>query len=234
MNKIFKLLSLLICVMLTAVSIFGCSPSDTESPDASSVASSDVSSDEKDAPKTLNELLEYVINNCLPPLSELSEPLAPGDITPVENLRCAPQDTVGQKLSLERSAAADSDILLYRYTAETKQLVILVHSRKMSDDNVVLSENAIMVAMDTEYADTGVFLQGTDFVGTVTDICIIDVNEFVYASNSFNALTADENIKKATADSAVCYGTLGTAIDGAQPIEQFESITTRFGIKNAK
>lgn len=234
MTKNAKLLSLLICVLLIAVSMFGCTPADTESPEASSEAASDALPDEKDTPKTLSELLEHVIDNCLPPLSEPSEVGVPGGITAIENLRRAPQDTVGQKLSLERSAAADSNTLLYRYTAETKQLVILVHSRKMSDDDVVLSENAIMVAMDTEYADTGVFLQGTDFVGTVTDICIIDVNEFVYASNSFNALTADENTKKATADSAVCYGTLGTAIDGAQPIEQFESITTRFGIKNAK
>lgn len=227
MTKNAKLLSLLICVLLIAVSMFGCTPADTES----SEAGSDITLDEKDTPKTLSELLEYVIDNCLPPLSEPSEAGVPGGITSIVNLRRAPQDMVGQKLSLERSVAADSDILLYRYTAKTKQLVILFYSKELGDGNAVLSENAIMVTMDTEYADTGAFLQGTYLAGTVTDICIIDINEFMYASNSFDALAADENTEKATADSAVCYGSLDIAIDGTQPIEQFESIITRFIVK---
>ncbi len=238
MNKSFKFLSLLICVMLTAVLIFGCTPADTESPDVSpdapSDASPDVSSDEKDVPKTLGELIEYVFDNCLPPLSEPSEPFAPGDVTPVENLRRAPQDFVGQKLSFERLLASAKDKLLYRYTAETKQLVILLYSTTMSDDNAILSENAIMIAMDTEYADMGEFLQATDFAGTVTDICILDLNEFMYASNSYDLFAKDENTKTATAESAVCYGTLESVIDGLQPIEQFENITTRFAIAHTK
>ena len=235
MTDTVKFVTLLICVLFAVVSIFGCTPADTESPepssDASSVASSDVSSNEKDAPKTLNELLEHVINNCLPPLSESSEPGTPGDITPVENLRRAPQDTVGQKLSLERSAAADSDILLYRYTAETKQLVIMFYSKTMSDGDVVLSENAILIAMDTEYADMDAFLRDTDFVGKVTDISILDLNEFMYSYNSLSSIANEESTKTADSASAVCYGNGETVIEYTQEIAQFENTMSRFGIQ---
>ncbi len=247
MNNNLKFLSLLICVMLTAVLIFGCTPADTESPDvspdasnnasndvssdASSDASPDVSSDEKDAPKTLGELIEYVFDNCLPPLSEPSEPLAPGTVTPVENLRRAPQDLVGQKFSFERLPAGDKDKLLYRYTAETKRLVILLYSTTMSDDNAVLGNNAMLIAFDTEYADMGEFLQATDFAGTVTDISILDPNEFMYSYNSLDAIASEESTKTADSASAVCYGNGETVVEYTQEIAQFEDTMTRFDIQ---
>ncbi len=231
MTKAIKFVALLICVLFTAVSIFGCTPADTESPEPSSDALSDVTSDEKDMPKTLNEFIDHVINNCLPPLSESSEPGTPGDLVPVEYLRRAPQDTVGQKLSLDRSAKTENSRMLYRYTAETKQLVILFYSKAISDDNAVLSENAIMIVMDAVYADMAAFLSDINFVGTVTDVCILDLNEFMHSYDSLSAIIVDESTKAADAASAVCYGNGETVIEYTHEIEQFETTMSRFDIQ---
>ncbi len=148
----------------------------------------------------LYDILEDVTDNALPPLEVLDEVTAPGDFTPIKYLYRAPQELVGQKisLSLELMKMHDS-MLLFQYVAETGKLIVLGSNSH--------NTQPVLLELQTEYDSMEEFLAETDcWKGTVTRIMIVCGNVWMYTENSIRI--SDENARYANGDSQICYGVI--------------------------
>ena len=166
------------------------------------INSDDKQSDDTDSFKELRlyDILEDVTDNALPPLEVLDEVTAPGDFTPMKYLDRAPQELVGQKisLSLELMKMHDS-MLLFQYVAETGKLIALGSNSH--------NTQPVLLVMQTEYKSMQEFLAETDsWKGTVAQIMIVCGNVWMYSENSVRI--SDENARYANSDSKICYGVI--------------------------
>ena len=174
---------------------------------------------------TVDELSREIKMNASPPL-ETREPGIVG-ILPVECLKQAPQDIVGERIQFS-FADLKTNFIVFRYNATTKQLVI------MNDNSEHFGD--MMLVMQAECTDMKDFLSQTDsWTGTVTAVKIVDMHDVMFSSNSLHggSITANET-------STICYGIISSdkgivTYDAVQPKEKFaeafERSLARFGIE---
>ena len=81
-------------------------------------------SNEESKDVSMWEVFSDIEEHLTPALKELSSTIPPGDLTPVECLRQAPETLVGTHISLSLTDISEKDIVVYRFRASDRQLVI--------------------------------------------------------------------------------------------------------------
>lgn len=163
-----------------------------------------------------------------------------GGLTPVQYLPQAPQDLVGQRLSLMLTGDQYAGSTVFRYTAPQgnsgEELAIFFGSLENSDGGGYYA-----LVLKTEYGSMGSFLDESkkgSLRGTVTAVRYIGFNDMLHSSNNISALV-NSGKDSAGKDSVICYGSIEgngsiSAVDGgtrsAPAAEVFESTLARFGL----
>ena len=186
------------------------------------------------------EVFSDIEKNKTPALEEASLQ-APGELVPIECLNQAPETLVGTHISLSLTDISENDIVVYRYRASDRQLVIK-YSRSQKYTS---GSTPIMLVMTVDVNSMKSFLaQKSVWEGTVTAVKIIDLSDLMTTFASVNLEDETEKtVAEADKDSAVCFGTLMNGkwsgiYDGKQPwaegdeySERFAYTIGRFGIK---
>lgn len=189
------------------------------------------------------EVFSDIEEHLTPALKELSSTIPPGDLIPVECLEQAPETLVGTHISLSLTDISEKDVVVYRFRASDRQLVI-----KYSRSSSTGYSTTIMLVMTVDVNSMKSFLaQKNVWSGTVTAVKKIDANDLMTTYSSvhyaFTEEKAGKTVKEADKDSAVCFGTLmngewSRIYDGKQPwadgdeyAERFAYTIERFGIK---
>ena len=174
---------------------------------------------------------------------ELPSDLRPGDYIPIECLEQAPETLVGTHISLSLTDISEKDVVVYRFRASDRQLVI-----KYSRSSSTGYSTTIMLVMTVDVNSMKSFLaQKNVWSGTVTAVKKIDANDLMTTYSSvhyaFTEEKAEKTVKEADKNSAVCFGCLmngewSRVCDGKQPwaegdeyAERFAYTIGRFGIK---
>lgn len=179
------------------------------------------------------EVFSDIEEHLTPALKELSSTIPPGDLTPIECLRQAPETLVGTHISLSLTDISEKDIVVYRFRASDRQLVI-----KYSRSSSTGFSTTIMLVMTVDVNSMKSFLaQKNVWSGTVTAVKNIDANDLMTTYSSVDYAFYEEEmgktLKEADKDSAVCFGCLmngewSRVCDGKQPWAEGDEYATRF------
>ena len=170
---------------------------------------------------------------------ELPSDLRPGDYIPVECLRQAPETLVGTHISLSLTDISEKDVVVYRFRASDRQLVI-----KYSRSSSTGFSTTIMLVMTVDVKSMKSFLaQKNVWSGTVTAVKNIDANDLMTTYSSVDYAFYEEEmgktLKEADKDSAVCFGCLmngewSRVCDGKQPWAEGDEYATTFAVTIAR
>ena len=190
-------------------------------------------SNEESKDVSMWEVFSDIEEHLTPALKELSSTIPPGDLTPVECLRQAPETLVGTHISLSLTDISEKDIVVYRFRASDRQLVI-----KYSRSSSTGFSTTIMLVMTVDVNSMKSFLaQKNVWSGTVTAVKNIDANDLMTTYSSVDYAFYEEEmgktLKEADKDSAVCFGCLmngewSRVCDGKQPWAEGDEYATRF------
>lgn len=179
------------------------------------------------------EVFSDIEEHLTPALKELSSTIPPGDLIPVECLEQAPETLVGTHISLSLTDISEKDIVVYRFRASDRQLVI-----KYSRSSSTGYSTTIMLVMTVDVNSMKSFLaQKNVWSGTVTAVKKIDANDLMTTYSSvhyaFTEEKAGKTVKEAGKNSAVCFGCLmngewSRVCDGKQPWAEGDEYATRF------
>lgn len=177
------------------------------------------------------EVFSDIEEHLTPALKELSSTIPPGDLIPVECLAQAPETLVGTHISLSLTDISENDIVVYRYRASDRQLVIK-YSRSQKYTS---GSTPIMLVMTADDDSMKSFVaQKSVWEGTVTAVKIIDLSDLM---TTFASVYLEDETEKTVAEadknSAVCFGTLMNGkwsgiYDGKQPWAEGDEYATRF------
>lgn len=177
------------------------------------------------------EVFSDIEEHLTPALKELSSTIPPGDLTPIECLRQAPETLVGTHISLSLTDISEKDVVVYRFRASDRQLVIK-YSRSSSYG---ADSTPIMLVMTVDVNNMKSFLaQKNVWSGTVTAVKVIDQGDLM---TTFASVYLEDETEKTVAEadknSAVCFGTLMNGkwsgiYDGKQPWAEGDEYATRF------
>ena len=180
------------------------------------------------------EVFSDIEEHLTPALKELSSTIPPGDLTPIECLEQAPDTLVGTHISLSLTDISEKDVVVYRFRASDRQLVIK-YSRSSSYG---ADSTPIMLVMTVDVNNMKSFLaQKNVWSGTVTAVKVIDQGDLMttYESvhHAFTEEKAGKTVKEADKGSAVCFGYLmngewSRVCDGKQPWAEGDEYATRF------
>ncbi len=180
------------------------------------------------------EVFSDIEEHLTPALKELSSTIPPGDLTPIECLEQAPDTLVGTHISLSLTDISEKDVVVYRFRASDRQLVIK-YSRSSSYG---ADSTPIMLVMTVDVNNMKSFLARKNvWSGTVTAVKVIDQNDLMTTYSSvhyaFTEEKAGKTVKEADKGSAVCFGTLmngewSRVCDGKQPWAEGDEYATRF------
>ena len=178
------------------------------------------------------EVFSDIEKNTTPALEEASLQ-APGELVPIECLNQAPETLVGTHISLSLTDISEKDIVVYRFRASDRQLVI-----KYSRSSSTGFSTTIMLVMTVDVNSMKSFLaQKNVWSGTVTAVKNIDANDLMTTYSSVDYAFYEEEmgktLKEADKDSAVCFGCLmngewSRVCDGKQPWAEGDEYATRF------
>ena len=179
------------------------------------------------------EVFSDIEEHLTPALKELSSTIPPGDLTPIECLAQAPETLVGTHISLSLTDISEKDIVVYRFRASDRQLVI-----KYSRSSSTGYSTTLMLVMTVDVKSMKSFLaQKNVWSGTVTAVKKIDANDLMTTYSSvhyaFTEEKAGKTVKEADKGSAVCFGCLmngewSRVCDGKQPWAEGDEYATRF------
>ena len=179
------------------------------------------------------EVFSDIEEHLTPALKELSSTIPPGDLTPIECLRQAPETLVGTHISLSLTDISEKDIVVYRFRASDRQLVI-----KYSRSSSTGFSTTIMLVMTVDVNSMKSFLaQKNVWSGPVPAVKNIDANDLMTTYSSVDYAFYEEEmgktLKEADKDSAVCFGCLmngewSRVCDGKQPWAEGDEYATRF------
>lgn len=176
------------------------------------------------------EVFSDIEKNTTPALEEALLQ-APGELVPIECLNQAPKTLVGTHISLSLTDISENDIVVYRYRASDRQLVIK-YSRSQKYTS---GSTPIMLVMTADDDSIKSFVaQKSVWEGTVTAVKIIDLSDLMttFASVDLEDET-EKTVAEADKNSAVCFGTLMNGkwsgiYDGKQPWAEGDEYATRF------
>lgn len=184
------------------------------------------------------EVFSDIEKNTTPALEEASLQ-APGELVPIECLNQAPETLVGTHISLSLTDISEKDIVVYRFRASDRQLVI-----KYSRSSSTGFSTTIMLVMTVDVNSMKSFLaQKNVWSGTVTAVKNIDANDLMTTYSSVDYAFYEEEmgktLKEADKDSAVCFGCLmngewSRVCDGKQPWAEGDEYATRFAVTIAR
>lgn len=149
---------------------------------------------------TLADLFTQLMGSLAEPLEPPTE-AEPGDRVPLEQLRRASQDLVGQRITLSPGDLPAYHVAIYRYTApsatEPEQLALM-----FGDIN-----GHFVLLMETGYGSMESFLdQAEIWTGRVILLRYLDWADLLHSSNEVFATQKAEDPHPATADSPRCFG----------------------------
>lgn len=186
------------------------------------------------------EVFSDIEEHLTPALKELSSTIPPGDLTSIECLEQAPDTLVGTHISLSLTDISEKDVVVYRFRASDRQLVIK-YSRSSSYG---ADSTPIMLVMTADVNNMKSFLaQKNVWSGTVTAVKVIDQNDLMTTYSSvhyaFTEEKAGKTVKEADKDSAVCFGCLmngewSRVCDGKQPWAEGDEYATTFAVTIAR
>lgn len=184
------------------------------------------------------EVFSDIEEHLTPALKEASLQ-APGELVPIECLNQAPETLVGTHISLSLTDISENDIVVYRYRASDRQLVI-----KYSRSSSTGYSTTLMLVMTVDVKSMKSFLaQKNVWSGTVTAVKVIDQNDLMttYESvhHAFTEEKAGKTVKEADKYSAVCFGYLmngewSRVCDGKQPWAEGDEYATTFAVTIAR
>ncbi|HBF15258.1 MAG TPA: hypothetical protein DDW30_06195 [Clostridiales bacterium] len=151
--------------------------------------------------EAVGALVSRILRDASPAAEVSTEVLAPGERTPVAQLKQAPQELVGAQLELEISDLAGGTVV-YRFTAESRRLVALCQA---GDGE---ARGYVMLVLQTEDSMEAFLSRDRAWTGKVEAVKIIDGNDMALSGNAVAGLGQDGAVR-AGATSAVCYGILG-------------------------
>lgn len=180
------------------------------------------------------EVFSDIEEHLTPALKELSSTIPPGDLTPIECLEQAPETLVGTHISLSLTDISEKDVVVYRFRASDRQLVI----KYLRSSSYGTDSTPIMLVMTVDVNSMKSFLaQKNVWSGMVTAVKVIDQNDLMTTYSSvhyaFTEEKAGKTVKEADKDSAVCFGYLmngewSRVCDGKQPWAEGDEYATRF------
>lgn len=197
-------------------------------------------SNEESKDVSMWEVFSDIEEHLTPALKEeLPSDLRPGDYIPVECLRQAPETLVGTHISLSLTDISEKDVVVYRFRASDRQLVI-----KYSRSSSTGFSTTIMLVMTVDVKSMKSFLaQKNVWSGTVTAVKNIDANDLMTTYSSVDYAFYEEEmgktLKEADKDSAVCFGCLmngewSRVCDGKQPWAEGDEYATTFAVTIAR
>lgn len=191
-------------------------------------------SNEESKDVSMWEVFSDIEEHLTPALKELSSTIPPGDLTPIECLEQAPETLVGTHISLSLTDISEKDVVVYRFRASDRQLVI----KYLRSSSYGTDSTPIMLVMTVDVNSMKSFLaQKNVWSGMVTAVKVIDQNDLMTTYSSVDYAFYEEemgkNLKEADKDSAVCFGCLmngewSRVCDGKQPWAEGDEYATRF------
>lgn len=177
------------------------------------------------------EVFSDIEEHLTPALKELSSTIPPGDLTPIECLEQAPETLVGTHISLSLTDISEKDVVVYRFRASDRQLVI----KYLRSSSYGTDSTPIMLVMTVDVNSMKSFLaQKNVWSGMVTAVKVIDQGDLMttFASVDLEDET-EKTVAEADKNSAVCFGTLMNGkwsgiYDGKQPWAEGDEYATRF------
>lgn len=186
------------------------------------------------------EVFSDIEEHLTPALKELSSTIPPGDLTPIECLEQAPETLVGTHISLSLTDISEKDVVVYRFRASDRQLVI----KYLRSSSYGTDSTPIMLVMTVDVNSMKSFLaQKNVWSGMVTAVKVIDQNDLMTTYSSvhyaFTEEKAGKTVKEADKDSAVCFGYLmngewSRVCDGKQPWAEGDEYATTFAVTIAR
>ena len=139
------------------------------------------------------EVFSDIEEHLTPALKELSSTIPPGDLTSIECLEQAPDTLVGTHISLSLTDISEKDVVVYRFRASDRQLVIK-YSRSSSYG---ADSTPIMLVMTADVNNMKSFLaQKNVWSGTVTAVKVIDQNDLMTTYSSVHYAFTEEKAGK--------------------------------------